>query len=152
MTTALTGFGVWRVVFVGLALLAYTLWAFVSMLGQGAPDALARPVEVTAITIDQCFFLLNSRYLIDSSVSIKADLENRYLPPGIAAVVVLQLMFTCLSPSHRILDTEPMPWHVRPWFLLGGLVFFLVVEAEKLAIRLKRGSPQSGAVPGSGTA
>jgi hypothetical protein len=45
-----------------------------------------------------------------------------------------------------------MPWHVWPWLLLGGLVFFLVVEAEKLAIRLKRGSPQSGAVPGSGTA
>ena len=36
--------------------------------------------------------------------------------------------------------------------VLVGLVFFLVVEAEKLAIRRKRNSPQSGAVPGSGTA
>jgi hypothetical protein len=46
MTTALTGFGVWRVVFVGLALLAYTLWAFFWMLGQGAANALARTVAV----------------------------------------------------------------------------------------------------------
>jgi len=97
-------------------------------------------------------FLLNRRYLIGSSVSIKAALENWYLPVGIGAVVVLQLMFTCLSPFQRIFDTEPMPSHAWPWLLLGGLVFFLVVEAEKLAIRRKRNSPQSGAVPGSGTA
>jgi len=39
----LTGFGVWRVLFVGLALLAYTLWAFFWMKGQGASDGLAHP-------------------------------------------------------------------------------------------------------------
>ena len=122
----LTGFGMWRVVFVGLALLAYTLWAFFWMLGQGASDQLARTVAVNAITIGQCFFLLNSRYLIDSSVSIKAHLENVYLPLGIGAVVVLQLMFTYLTPFQRIFDTEAIPLYVWPWLLLGGLVFFLV--------------------------
>jgi magnesium-transporting ATPase (P-type) len=152
----LTGFGVWRVVFVGLALLAYTLWAFFWMLGQGASDALARTVAVNAITIGQCFFLLNSRYLIDSSLSIRAHLENRYLPLGIGAVVLLQLMFTYLSPLQQIFDTEPVPMYVWPWLLLGGLVFFLVVEAEKLAIRLKRrsrpGVEPSGAGPAGGAA
>jgi hypothetical protein len=29
-----------------------------------------------------------------------------------------------------------------PWLLLGGLVCFLVVEAEKLVIRLARHSPR----------
>jgi len=139
----LTGFGVWRVVFVGLALLAYTLWAFFWMLGQGVSDALARTVAVNAITIGQCFFLLNSRYLIDSSLSIRAHLENRYLPLGIGAVVVLQLMFTYLSPFQRIFETEPLPLYVWPWLLFGGLVFFLVVEGEKLAIRLSRRSVPS---------
>ena len=38
----LTGFGIWRVIFVGLALLALTLWAFFWMKSQGASDALAR--------------------------------------------------------------------------------------------------------------
>jgi magnesium-transporting ATPase (P-type) len=136
----LTGFGVWRVVFVGLALLAYTLWAFFWMKGQDASDALARTVAVNAITIGQCFYLLNSRYLIDSSVSIKAHLENKYLPMGIGAVVVLQLMFTYLPPLQRIFDTEPVPLYVWPWLLCGGLLFFFVVEAEKLVIRLKRRS------------
>lgn len=151
MTTALTGFGVWRVVFVGLALLACMLRAFFWILGQAASDARARTVAVIVITISQCFFLLSSHDLVDSSVSIDAHLENRYRPVGTGAVVVLQLMFTYLSPFPRLLDTEPMPWHVWPWLLLGGLVFFLVVEAEKLAIRLMRGSPQPGAAPVSGT-
>ena len=134
----LTGFGVWRVIFVGLALLAYTLWAFFWMKGQDASDALARTVAVNAITMGQCFYLLNSRYLVDSSVSIKAHLENKYLPMGIGAVVVLQLMFTYLPPLQHIFDTEPVPLYVWPWLLGGGLLFFFVVEAEKMVIRFKR--------------
>ena len=61
----LTGFGIWRVLFVGLALLAFTLWAFFWMKSQGASDALARTVAVNAITIGQVFYLLNSRYLLE---------------------------------------------------------------------------------------
>src|SRR5262249_54988704 len=99
----LTGFGIWRIVFVGVALLAYTLPAFFSRKAQdaaaapvgggfawvmaAASDSLARTVAVNAITIGQVFYLLNSRYLIDSSLSIKAHLGNRYLPLGIGAVV-----------------------------------------------------------------
>jgi magnesium-transporting ATPase (P-type) len=139
----LTAFGLWRVVFVGLALLAYTLWAFFWVQGQGATDALARTVAVNAITIGQCFYLLNSRYLIDSSLSIKAHLENKYLPLGIGAVVVLQLMFTYLAPFQRIFDTEPVPLYAWPWLLGGGLLFFLVVETEKLVIRLKRSASRT---------
>lgn len=141
----LTGFGVWRVVFVGLALLAYTLWAFFWMKGQNASDELARTVAVNAITIGQCFYLLNSRYLVESSVSIKAHLDNKYLPMGIGAVVVLQLMFTYLSPLQAIFDTEPLPLYVWPWLLFGGLLFFFVVEAEKWVIRFRRGSSASTA-------
>jgi hypothetical protein len=45
-----------------------------------------------------------------------------------------------------------MPWHLWPKLRRGGLVFFLLVEAEMLAIRRKRDSLQSGAMPGSVTA
>ena len=60
-----TGFGVWRIIFIGLALLAYTLLAFFWIKSQGASDALARTVAVNAITIGQAFYLLNSRYLLE---------------------------------------------------------------------------------------
>jgi magnesium-transporting ATPase (P-type) len=131
----LTGFGIWRVVFVGLALLAVTLWAFFWMKSQGASDQLARTVAVNMITIGQVFYLLNSRYLLDSSLSLRAHLGNKYLPLGIGAVVVLQLLFTYAPPLQRLFDNEAIPLWVWPWLVLGGLAFFLVVEAEKLIIR-----------------
>ncbi len=132
----LTGFGIWRVIFVGLALLAYTLLAFFWMKGQGASDDLARTVAVNAITIGQVFYLLNSRFLLDSSLSIRAHLGNRYLPMGIGAVVVLQLLFTYAPPLQALFHTEAIPLQLWPWLFLGGLAFFLIVEFEKLVIRL----------------
>jgi magnesium-transporting ATPase (P-type) len=131
----LTGFGIWRVIFVGLALLAYTLWAFFWMKSQGASDQLARTVAVNAITIGQIFYLLNSRYLLDSSLSLKAHLGNKYLPLGIGAVIILQLLFTYAPPLQALFDNEAVPLRVWPWLFLGGLIFFLVVEAEKMIIR-----------------
>jgi magnesium-transporting ATPase (P-type) len=130
-----TGFGIWRIIFVGLALLAYTLLAFFWMKAQGASDGLARTVAVNAITIGQIFYLLNSRYLLDSSLSLKAHLGNTYLPLGIIAVVILQLIFTYAPPVQAMFGNESIPLWVWPWLLAGGLLFFLIVEAEKLIIR-----------------
>jgi magnesium-transporting ATPase (P-type) len=130
-----TGFGIWRIIFVGLALLAYTLLAFFWMKSQGASDELARTVAVNAITIGQVFYLLNSRYLLDSSLALKAHMGNRYLPLGIIAVVILQLIFTYAPPFQAMFGNEAIPLWVWPLLLLGGLLFFLVVEAEKLFIR-----------------
>jgi len=130
-----TGFGIWRIVFVGLALLAYTLLAFFWMKSHGASDELARTVAVNAITIGQVFYLLNSRYLLGSSFSLTAHMGNRYLPLGIGAVVILQLLFTYAPPFQAMFGNEAVPLWVWPWLLAGGLVFFIIVEAEKLVIR-----------------
>ena len=130
-----TGFGVWRIIFVGFALLAYTLLAFFWMKSQGASDALARTVAVNAITMGQAFYLLNSRYLLDSSLSLKAHMGNKYLPLGIVAVVILQLLFTYTTPFQAMFGNEAIPLRIWFWLLAGGLVFFLVVETEKLVIR-----------------
>jgi calcium-translocating P-type ATPase len=136
----LTGFGVWRILFVGVALLAYTLWEFFWAKSQGASDSLARTVAVNALTMGQVFYLLNSRYLLDSSLSFKAHLGNPYLPLGIGAVVVLQLLFTYAPPFQILFDTEAVPFWGWPRLLLGGFLFFLLVEAEKAVLRLGRSS------------
>ena len=137
----LDAFGVWRVVFVGLALLALTLCAFFWMKEKNASDALARAVAVNALVIGQIFYLLNSRYKVGSSLSLRAHLDNKYLPLGIGAVLILQLLFTYAPPLQVLFETEAIPLRIWPWLLFGGLVFFLVVEAEKLIIRLMRSSP-----------
>jgi magnesium-transporting ATPase (P-type) len=134
----LTRFGVWRILFVGVALLAYTLAAFFWMPPPGASVALARTVAVNAITLGQVFYLLNSRYLIDSSLSIKAHLGNPYLPLGVGGVVVLQMLFTYAPPLQALFDTQAVPLRTWLWLVLGGFLFFLMVEAEKLILRLGR--------------
>src|SRR5262249_39059144 len=124
--------------FVGVALLAYTLVAFFWMKSLDASDALARTVAVNAITLGQVFYLLNSRYLLDSSLSIKAHRGNPYLPLGVGAVMVLQMLFTYAPPLQAVVDPEGVPLRVWPWLVLGGFLFFLMVEAQKLILRLGR--------------
>jgi magnesium-transporting ATPase (P-type) len=131
----LTGFGIWRVIFVGLALVAFTLWAFFWMKGLGASDNLARTVAVNAITIGQVFYLLNSRFLLDSSLTIAGHRGNKYLPMGIGVVIVLQLLFTYAPPLQAVFGNEAIPLYVWPILIAGGAVFFLVVELEKFVIR-----------------
>src|SRR5262249_37788626 len=101
----------------------------------GAGAGAAGGVGVNMIPIGQVFYLLNSRYLLDSSLSVMAHLGNKYLPLGVAAVVILQLIFTYAPPLQAMFGNEALPLRVWPWLLAAGLVFFLVVEAEKLMIR-----------------
>jgi magnesium-transporting ATPase (P-type) len=142
----LDAFGVWRVVFVGLALLALTLWAFFWMKSKHASDELGRAVAVNALVIGQAFYLLNSRYKLDSSLSLKAHFGNKYLALGIGAVVILQLLFTYTPPFQTLFETEAIPFRVWPWLFAGGFVFFLVVEAEKLILRTTRPAPAARAL------
>jgi hypothetical protein len=62
-------------------------------------------------------------------------LGNAYLPLGILAVVILQLIFTYAPPVQAMFGNEAVPLWVWPRLLAGGVLFFLVVEAEKLVIR-----------------
>ena len=130
-----TGFGIWRILFVGGALVVYTLAAFFWIKAEGAADGMARTAAVNAITLGQVFYLLNSRYLLDSSLSLGAHSGNPYLWYGIGAVVVLQLLFTYAPPFHAIFGNESLPLWVWPWLVGGGILFFFVVELEKFVIR-----------------
>ncbi len=130
-----TGFGIWRILFVGAALVLYTLLVFFWMRGRGASDPMARTAAVNAITLGQMFYLLNSRSLIESSLSVRAHMGNPYLWYGIAAAVVLQLLFTYAPPFHAIFDVESLPLSVWVWLIGGACVFSLVVELEKFIIR-----------------
>lgn len=131
----LSRFGVWRVLFVGAALVVYTLMTFFVMQAQGASEAMARTAAVNAITLGQIFYLLNSRHLIHSSLTLGAHRGNPLLWYGIGAVVVLQLLFTYAPPLQAIFATESLPLAVWGKLIAGAVLFFLVVEAEKLAIR-----------------
>jgi hypothetical protein len=50
-------------------------------------------------------------------------------------------LFTYAPPLQVLFDTAAIPLRIWPWLMLGGFVFFFVVETEKLIIRLTR-SPE----------
>jgi magnesium-transporting ATPase (P-type) len=143
-----TGFGIWRTLFVGTALVAFTLSIFFWMKAQGAADPLARTAAVNAITLGQVFYLLNSRYLLDSSLTVRVLTGNPYLWHGITAVIVLQLLFTYAPPLQAVFDTRALPASAWLWLVGGAFLLFLVVEGEKLIMRSRlrvSGEPGAGA-------
>jgi hypothetical protein len=58
-------------------------------------------------------------------------------------VIVLQFLFTYVRPLQTLFETESIAVWVWPRLLLGGVVFFLVVELEKLIIRTRRSGVHS---------
>jgi hypothetical protein len=54
--------------------------------------------------------------------------------------MVTSVALGLVMPLQALFETEAIPLGVWPWLLLGGLVFFLVVEGEKLIIRKMRSS------------
>jgi len=131
----LNAFGIWRIAFIGALLVGLTLIFFFQARSAGISDPHARAIAVNALVIGQVFYLLNSRFKTDSSLTPRVLSGNRYLLAGIAGVVVAQALFTYAPPFQDLFDTEGIPAHEWPWMLLGGVVLFGVVEAEKLVVR-----------------
>ena len=146
----LTPFALWRILFVSLGLMSLTLLAFFWMKSQEVSDALARTVAVNALVIGQAFYALSSRFLLGPSVSIQAHRGNPYLLYSYGLLVVLQLLFTYAPPFQALFDTEAVPLRIWPWLVLGGFVFFLIVEAEKVILRTLRAARGVPVTAGSG--
>jgi magnesium-transporting ATPase (P-type) len=129
-------FGLWRIAFISVLLLVFTFGAFYWLTHHGASVELARTVAVNAMIIGQVFYLVNSRYLFESCFSIKALTGNWLIPAAIGGVVVLQAIFTYVPFMNDIFGSVPVPWTLWKWLLLGGVVFFILVELEKACVRL----------------
>ena len=147
----LTGFGIWRVVFVGLALLAYTLLGVLldevaGRLGRSSP-ARSRSTPSPSARSSTCSTAATCSTRRSRSRRISATSICRWASARWWSC-------SCCSPTRRrcrrLFGNEAIPLWVWPWLLLGGLVFFLVVEAEKLDHPLVADALRSGGDRGRG--
>ena len=129
-------FGIWRIAFISVLLLVFTFGTFYWLSHHGASIELARTGAVNALILGQVFYLVNSRFLFESCLSVRALMGNPLIPAAIAGVVVLQALFTYAPFMQQIFGSEGLPLWVWKWLLLGGIVFFIVVELEKVLVRL----------------
>ena len=132
----LNRFGIWRIAFISLLLLVFTFGTFYWLSHHGASVELSRTAAVNAMILGQVFYLVNSRFLLESCLSIRALVGNPLIPAAIGGVIVLQALFTYAPFMHYIFGSESLPLWIWKWLLLGGVVFFIVVELEKLLVRL----------------
>ena len=126
----ITRFGLWRIIFISLLLTVFTFGTFYWLKTHGASLELSRAAAINAMILGQIMYLINSRFLLESSLSREAFSGNRWVPISIGAVIVLQALFTYFPPMQEIFGVEGVPVSVWKWLLLGGVIFFLVVELE----------------------
>jgi magnesium-transporting ATPase (P-type) len=131
----ITRLGLWRIIFISVLLTLFTFGTFYWMKTHGASLELSRAAAINAMILGQVMYLINSRFLLESSLTPAAFSGNRWVPISIGAVIVLQTLFTYFPPMQEIFGVEAVPFSVWRWLLLGGVIFFLVVELEKLVLR-----------------
>lgn len=141
----LDSFGIWRVAFISLLLLVFSFGTFSYLYkgGNGLSIELCRTAAVNALIIGQIAYLLNSRFLLTSSMTWKVFAGNRWVPLSILGVLVLQVLFTYAPWMQALFGTTALPFSFWLWLALGGVVLFLMVELEKLLLRTVRSTPES---------
>ncbi len=127
------------------------LWriAFVSFLIGGATIAVftiekhifglslehARTLAVNTLVCGQAFYLFNSRYMHESSLSFGRLIANRAALLLLGIMVAMQLLFVYAPFMHVLFESAPLD--LRHWLVpLGvGAGAFLLIEAEKMLTR-----------------
>jgi magnesium-transporting ATPase (P-type) len=130
-------FGIWRIIFISLLLLLFTFGTFFYLYNvREYSIELSRTTAINALIVGQIFYLINSRFLFDSCVTWRALAGNKWIPLSILGVLILQALFTYTPFMQGIFGTAAVPLYYWGWLLLGGIIFFFVVELEKFILRI----------------
>ncbi|ENO86760.1 putative cation-transporting P-type ATPase [Thauera linaloolentis 47Lol = DSM 12138] len=137
----LTPFLLWRILFVGLLLVAGGMGLFLWELGRGASLAAARTVAVNAVLAGEVFYLFNMRSLTGPVLNRAGLLGNRYVLWAIGLLLVCQALFTYLPAMQALFGTAGLAPDAWLRILGFGVAVLLLVEAEKAVVRrMIRGS------------
>jgi len=131
----LSGFLIWRVIFVSLILVTGTFGLFLWERDHGASIELARTVAVNTLVMFEIFYLFSARYLLAPAFSYEGLFGNRYALYAVGLLLIVQMGFTYLEPMQLLFGTTSIG--LDAWLriiIVGSSVLFLV-EIEKLILR-----------------
>jgi magnesium-transporting ATPase (P-type) len=131
----LSGFVIWRVIFVSAILLLGTFGLFVWEQSRGAGVELARTVAVDTLVMIEVAYLFNTRHLRDPVINRSGLLGSRPVLIAIGVVLGLQLLFTYAPPMQVLFDTRPVSLLSWCLIVLVAVAALLLVEAEKWVCR-----------------
>jgi len=136
-TSILSGFLVWRIVFVALLMMggSFALYFWETM--QGASIELSRTVVVNMLVMGQIVYLFNCRYLSASVMSRAGLFGNRLILISVGVLLILQLAFTYLPLMQQLFGTTELDASTWVRIIAVSLLLFLVIELEKFWLRRK---------------
>ena len=129
---AVPGYMIWRIFFTSVILMVAALMLFHWELDRGKSIEVARTLAGNTIIVGQVFYLVNCRFLYETSLSIRALTGNKSIWIAIAVLVVLQLLYTYTPVMHDLFGTDNLT--AKEWGLVicVGVTTFFLMELDKL--------------------
>ncbi|MGD9922829.1 MAG: HAD-IC family P-type ATPase [Pseudorhodoplanes sp.] len=124
---------VWRVIFVSLLFVVSAFGMFFFARARGAPIEEARTIVVNTIVVLEIFYLFSVRYLHGTSFTWTGIAGTPAVLVGIGSITAAQFVFTYAPFMQRIFETRPVSLADGVAIVMLGVVFFVVLEIEKLA-------------------
>ena len=126
----LQGFVVWRVAFVSLLFLVGIFAAWFWVMHRHQDPVLAGTLAVNTLVAMEVFYLFAVRYLDSASITLRGVLGTPVVLAAIAAVVVLQLLFTYLPWFQHTFTTTALSLEQLAFSVVAGVVVLVVLELE----------------------
>ncbi|MCL2075637.1 MAG: cation-transporting P-type ATPase [Betaproteobacteria bacterium] len=130
----LSGYFIWRIMFVSVLIGGMTLALSVWLLGLNYPEAEVRTIILQTIVLCQAFHLFNSRSIRQPAYALNFW-SNKAIFVVCGLMMLLQLAIVYLPFMNAVFGTVPLG--AKGWIapILLGVVVFIVVEIEKLVMR-----------------
>ncbi len=126
-----------RILYVSLLLNVFSFGLFYIFHTRYADFGLeyARTIAVNTLIIGEIFYLFNSRYLKDSSLTLKGIRATKPVWITVLLVIIFQILFTYLPLFQSLFGTSAIKAVHWPVMAGAGVILFSMVEAEKLVLR-----------------
>ena len=131
----LSGFLIWRIIFVSLIIVIGTFGLFLWERDHGASIELARTVAVNTLVMFEIFYLFSARYLLAPALTYEGLYGNRYVLYAIGLLIIIQLGFTYLEPMQILFATTAI--NIDAWLRIIAVAssVLVLVEIEKWLLR-----------------
>lgn len=136
----LRGFVVWRVVIVSLLFLAGIFAAWYWAIDQYGDETMARTLAVNTLVAMEIFYLFAVRYLDSASITLRGVLGTPIVLGAVAAVMVLQLLFTYLPWFNQTFGTQALSLPMLGFAAAAGVLVLVLLEIET-ALRTRLFNP-----------
>jgi magnesium-transporting ATPase (P-type) len=133
-TPLLSGYFIWRILFVSVLIGGFTLWLNIYLINKGCSENFVHTITLQTIVIAQMFHLFNSRSIRGSA--FRNDFfSNRAVFVVCGLLFILQGAITYLPFMNSTFGTEPLGLWDWKYPLMLGIAVFLIVEIEKRIMR-----------------